>query len=305
MNGTKQKTWRQNLVRWSPAFLAAVIVLAIVALFTLPPAQALAQDFLGLFRVKKFATITVDPARIKQLNNLNIDPEQLMANDVKVVKEPGKPVNVASVKEASDRVGYAVAVPSGLPADAKLQASVQGEGSVVITADTAKAQEVLDLLAINDVTLPAQLNGAKITINKPALVNLTYTFKNGSISLMQSPSPEVQLPPGVELKQIGEIGLRVLGLSAADARDYADKVDWNTTFLIPVPANAGEVRQVTINGADGLMFTSNGSSTQRKFKGPAAPNGESIILWANNGMVYALHGYGSSVDLLEFANSVH
>lgn len=322
MNVVKQKTWRQNLMRWSPAFLAAVIVVAAVLVITLPPAGALAQDFLGLFRVKKFATVTVDPARMQQLGNLNIDTEQLFADNVKVLQEPGKPVSVGSVQEASTRAGFAVSVPAAVPQGAKLQASVEGAGSAVVTANVAKAQEILDMVGVNDVKIPSQLDGAKITITKPASVILNYTLQNGTVSLMQSPSPQVELPPGVELKQLGEIGLRVLGLSKEDAHTFAANVDWSSTFLIPIPANAEEVRQVTVNGADGLMLTSSGASfggaapknanTKKQGKPGAVPphagsayaNGQSVILWAKNGMVYAMQGSGSAVNLLELANSV-
>lgn len=301
MKMTKPKTWRQNVLRWSPALIAAAIVLAFALVVALPPTRAMAQDFLNLFRVKKFAVVTIDPSRMKQLDNPNIDMEQLFADNVQVLKEPGKPVKVNSAAEASERAGYAVAVPGVLPKDAKLEASVEGEASAVLTADSGKAQELLDLVGITDIKIPTQLDGAKITITKPASVRLHYTFKNGDVTLMQSPSPEIELPPGVELKQLGEIGLRVLGLSADEARDFAGKVDWSSTFLIPSPANAAEVRQVTVNGADGLILTSNG--TARNGRSPMA-SGDSVLLWANNGMVYAMEGHGSAVDLLEMANSV-
>ncbi|HZQ09363.1 MAG TPA: hypothetical protein VFD70_22485, partial [Anaerolineae bacterium] len=120
---------RQTIKRWSPALLAASVILAAVLIFTLPPARLLAQDFLGLFRVKKFAAITVDPARIKELKSTNLDIEKLVGDDVKVIKEPGKPVKVASPQEASKRVGYNVAVLSNVPQDAKLETYVQGEGA--------------------------------------------------------------------------------------------------------------------------------------------------------------------------------
>lgn len=296
-----QKTWRQNLMRWSPAFIAAAILLALVLVVSLPPTRALAQDFLDLFRVKKFATINIDPARMKQLDKLNVDTEKLFADNVQVLQEPGKPVQVASVKEAAQRAGFDVAVPSQAPQGAKLQVSVQGAGAAVITANVAKTQELLELAGVNDVKIPAQLDGAQITIRKPAAVLLTYKLQDGNLVLMQSPSPEIELPPGVELKQLGEIGLRVLGLSADEARDFANKVDWSSTFLIPIPANAAEVRQVTVNGAEGLMLTSN--SPARNHRGPMASS-DSVLLWANNGMVYAMQGNTGAVDLLEMANSV-
>lgn len=298
----QNQTLRRNVLRWSPALLAASLVVVAVLVLTFPPAQAMAQDFLNLFRVKKFAAISVDPARVNELENTNLDLQKMFGDSVQVVKEPGKPVVVASVQAASERAGFNAAVPSAMPKSAKLQVSVQGEGSAVLTADTAKIQSVLDTLGIDDVKVPAQLDGAKITVNKPAAVVLDYTLKDSStVSLMQSPSPEVDLPAGVNLARLGEIGLRVLGLSKQEAHDFAQQVDWSSTFLIPVPADAAEVRQVNVNGAQGLMVSSNGTMKNGR---SAYAKGNAVVLWANNGMVYAMQGDSGAVDLLELANSV-
>jgi|SRR5581483_324679 hypothetical protein len=297
----QNRTVRKNLLRWSPALLAASVIIAAVLLVTFPPAQAVAQDFLNLFRVKKFAAITIDSARANQLESSNLDMDKLFSDNVQITQDPGKPVQVASVQEASTRAGFQVAVPLAVPQGAKPKVYVQGAGAAVLTVDTNKAQSILETLGINDVQIPAQLNGAKINISKPAVVQLEYTLKNGTIMLMQSPSPEVDLPAGVNLQQLGEIGLRVLGLSKQEAHDFAQKVDWSSTFLIPIPADAGEVRQVTVNGADGLMITSNG--TAKNGRSPYA-KGDAVVLWASNGMVYAMQGNSNAVDLLELANSV-
>ncbi len=300
-NMVNKKMWRHNLMRWSPALFVAALLVAAVLVFSFPPARALAQDFLNLFRVKKFAAITMNPARMQQLDNLELDLEKLFGESIEILQEPGKPVQVASLQEARARAGFAVAAPSALSNDAQLQIFVHGEGAMVFTGDTQKLREVLELVGVTDAQIPTQLDGAKITVRKPSAVLLEYKLKNGSFSLMQSPSPEVELPQGVELKQLGEIGLRVLGLSADEARDFSNKVDWSSTFLVPIPADAAEVRQVSVNGAEGLLLTSNG--TARNNHSPMA-RGQAVLLWAKDGMVYGVEGNTNAVDLLEIANSV-
>lgn len=298
---TPTRTWGQTLKRLSPALLAVALLAAALLVFTFPPAQALAQDFLGLFRVQKFATVTFDSARMDQLQARETDFEHLLADNVQVITDPGDPVTVKSLEQASKRAGFNVAVPSAAPDNAKLEIQVQGEGEVKLTGDTAKLQSILDALGITDVQIPAALNGAVVNVRKPAAVMLTYTTPRGEVSLMQSPSPEVNLPPGVNLAQLGEIGLRVLGLNASQAHEFAQKVDWNSTFLIPIPANAAEVRQVNVNGADGLMISGTASTPNRR---RSFARGDNLILWAKDGMVYALHGDDSELDLLTIANSV-
>lgn len=297
---TKPKTLQRRLVRYSPALIAAALVVAAVLVISLPPARALAQDFLNLFRVQRFATISIDPQRMQELKNLNLDPEKLLSRNSANVMEPKKPVKVASVQKAGERAGFTVAVPATVPNGATLQVMVQDAGSGEFTADTAQLNELLTMVGVTDTRMPEQLNGAKIKVSKPAAVMLNYKSQDGKFSIIQSPSPQVELPAGVEMKQLGEIALRVLGLSPTEARDFAANVDWNTTFLIPIPADAGEVRQVQVNGAEGLMLVSNGAGQNMR----GARNGDTVILWAKDGMVYGLSGKGSALNLLEIANSV-
>ena len=69
---------------------------------------------------------------------------------------------------------------------------------------------------------------------------------------LQGPIPEVLMPPGVDLAQLGEIGLRILGLPENDAREFAKKVDWHTTLVVPVPPMATRFRQVIVGGSQGV-----------------------------------------------------
>lgn len=297
---TKPKTLRRRLARYSPALIAAALLVAAILVISLPPTRALAQDFLNLFRVQRFATISIDPQRMEELKNLDLDAEKLLSRNNAKVVEPADPVKVESPQAAGERAGFAVAVPATVPDGASLQVMVQDAGSAEFTADTAQLNELLTLAGVHDVQVPEQLNGAQIKVTKPAAVMLNYKSKQGKFSIIQSPSPQVELPAGVELKQLGEIALRVLGLDPAQARNFAAQVDWKTTLLIPIPADAGEVRQVQVNGAEGLMLVSNGSSQNMR----GARNGDTVILWAKDGMVYGLSGSGKALDLLEIANSM-
>lgn len=296
----KEHTMRKNLMRWSPALLAASVIVAALLVLALPPTRAWAQDFLNLFRVKKFAAVQVDPSRAQQLENL--DMEKLLGDEVQVIKEPGKPQQVADVAAASAQAGYALVAPGVVPAGSKLQVFVQGEGLARGTANVEKLQSVLDTIGLTDVRVPAALNGAQVTIKTPVSVLMQYTSTKGRVSFMQSPSPEVDLPDGVDLAQLGEIGLRVAGLNADDAHNMAQSIDWHSTFLVPIPVGAGEFRQVTVNGVDGLMVTATNTPQSRA---NAYARGESVILWASDNMVYALNGTDSAVNLLDMANSVH
>ena len=309
MTSQQPRRVRSTLSRWSPALAIAGVLLAVVLVFSFTPARALAQDFLNLFRVKKFAAITINPAQLDRLKSSNVNFDALLGDDVKKIKEPGKPQQVASADAAAQLAGFQVLVPTTLPMQGvKPEFYVQSGGETQITANTDQAQTVLQALGVDDVQLPAALNGATIDIKQPTSVMLKYNFVKDEVTLMQSPSPEISLPEGVDLAQLGEIGLRAAGMSQADAHQMAQSIDWHSTFLVPVPADAASFREVDVHGTNGLLI-----SSTRPFERPAGrdktvrPVGThpaSIVLWAQNGSVYALQGTLPSEQMLEMANSL-
>src|SRR5438552_467447 len=78
--------------RHMPAWAGIAAAVAIGALaFALPSVRASAQAFLDLFRVRNFAAVPVDPARIDQLENGRLDLKQLLGDHVETLQEPGPP----------------------------------------------------------------------------------------------------------------------------------------------------------------------------------------------------------------------
>src|SRR5262245_46470137 len=74
-------SWTERL-RWKPAFAGAGALAALMLLFTFPSARAAAQDFLDLFRVKRFVAVPVDQARVEQLRAGRLDVQSLLGDSV-------------------------------------------------------------------------------------------------------------------------------------------------------------------------------------------------------------------------------
>ena len=299
-----ESSTRVSLMRWTPR-LAAVAALLIASLvFFYPPAQATAQGFLDLFRVQKFSALAVDPARLQQIKDTNINFESMLATDVQKVKTPTAPVVVADAAAASNAAGFTVRVPQTLPAGFSLsEVRVMGEGTVRITADTAKLQALLDALQINDVKPPAALKGAVITVHRPASVMLSYATRSDPVTVIQGTSPEITLPDGVSLADLGMIGLRILGMNAAEAQAFASQIDWRTTMLVPVPTNAASFRYVDVHGSQGVLITTGGTggSSIRPANGARQ---QSLLLFSQGNMLYGISGGPVSTDLVELANAL-
>ncbi len=290
---------RSSFSLWRTPVLAPLSVLVVSAiLLTFPSVRAAAQHFLDLFRIQRFAAVSINPARLQQLEQLRegkIDFQALLSRNIQVLKEPGKPIIVDDPRVAEQIAGIPVRLPNSLPNGiTQAEIRVQDGGAVRFIADTAKLQELLDLLGIMDVQAPQQLNGTTVTVNIPPVVSALFAKGKTEIMLMQSRSPEISLPQGVYLPQIVEIVLRIAGLSSDEAQKFAYSIDWHSTLLVPVPADAASFHEVDVHGNTGLLIESNYSRGRNP----------SVLLWSEGGIVYALSGGIRSFELLEMANSL-
>jgi hypothetical protein len=295
---------RPRIARWTTALAGAAALALVVLTFNFPGARATARDFLDLFRVKRFAAIPIDPERIAQLRAGNIDFKTLLSDDIQVLEEPGKPQLVDSVEAAGRLAGIDARIPTVLPyGTSQPEIHVKGNAAARLTADTAKLQTIMESLDIYDVKVPEGLNGATVEVTVPPSITLQYKRGLESVVFVQSRSPQIDLPEGVDLAQLGEIGLRIAGLSPAEAHAFAQSVDWHSTLLVPVPANAASFREVNVQGTTALLITTGGTGGLPK-RGPNGERQRSIVLWSEGDMVYAVMGEASSVDLVEMANSI-
>ena len=292
---------------WRPALALSGALTVVAVLVSFPSVRAAAQQFLDLFRVQRFVAVSIDPARIAQIEKLQsgkLDLKALLSRDIQVLKEPGQPKVFSDLGAASQAAGFDARLPVTLP-EGMRQDEIRGtgDGMVRFTADTSKLADLLESMEITDVQLPSQLNGAVIDIRVPPCVITSYSRGKDRVTLVQANSPEITLPAGVFLPQMAEIGLRVAGLSSQEARRLAYSLDWHSTLLVPVPANAASFREVELHGTKGLLIETRQLRSQ---EGSGRPHGRSgaALLWSEGGKVFALSGTVLIPELLEMANAM-
>ena len=291
---------------WRPALAGVFAVALVAASFTLPAVRVAAQNALDLFRVQSFAGVEIDETRIEQLKKLadqaGNDPAMMVFDHQEVLKEPAAPQEFPSADLAASAAGLArVLKPGTVPAGYRFEkAEVSGEGAARLTLHTDRLRPILDALDLRDVQIPQGFDGQPITVHKPAVVLQHFTDGKRNFGVIEAMSPEVTLPPGAELRQLGELGLRVLGLDAKEASRLAATVDWRTTLLVPVPTSAGEFRQVTVNGKQALFIRKNAETRPDGTRSRRSV----LVMWSDGGRVHAVQGEFDSQDLLEVANSL-
>ena len=165
-------------------------------------------------------------------------------------------------------------------------------GVVAPDKELGKLRDVLDALEITDVSPPTGLDGHTATIRVPPIVRTVYANGGQEVSFFQARSPEMTLPPGIDMPPLAEIGLRIAGMGSGDAHTLAHAIDWRSTLLVPIPAASSTFRQVDLPGGRGL------------FVEPTTRRGPRAILWTNGGVMYAMTGAVNSQTLLQMARSV-
>jgi hypothetical protein len=292
--------------RLVPALASAASIAAVAFAFTIPAVRVAAQSALDLFRVRSFAAIEIDQSRIDQLralhDQLGQDPSMLVLDQQEVLQEPGKPVEYPS----ADLAGNAAGLPGlkqprlPLPNDMKFtKAQVTGEGAARLTLNGDKLRKVIELLGLTDVRVPDGLDGQKITVHMPAIVQQEYASDKSRMTLVEAHSPEVALPPGADLRQLGEIGLRILGMDAGEARRVASSIDWKSTLVVPVPTSAESFRQVQVNGHPGLYIRCEAPDESGKRRRSGA-----VVMWTEGDRVHALQSNLPGEEILDLAQQL-
>jgi hypothetical protein len=294
-----EETPRAARSRWAARWVALAASLAlVVTLATVPAMRAGAQAFLDLFRVVNFVAVPVRKERINALARPpGLDLPHMISEQIKVLGAPSPPQSVASPGEASSLAGTRVLVPTLLADMPNVQIAVTGAQALMVTASSQKLQQVLDAFGIDDVPVPADIDGKTVNISIHPLVRIVYSGEHRQVVLVESRQPDVSLPAGLDLARLAEIGLRVIGMNASEAYQFAQQIDWRTTFVVPVPADATDFRQVLVQGRRGLLIrrsdAANGSSAV-----------QSQLLWSTPDEVFILSGNVGPQELLGLAQSM-
>lgn len=294
---------RSNLRRIpTQAWAGLAVILILAAALAFPQVRAAADSFLGLFRVQRIQVVQLSNGRLPGELENSSHLESMLTQNVQVV-EGGKPQPVVDAAEAAALAGFSVRLPQAL--DGPLDLSIQPGLKATFFLDLELARAVLQDLEREDIELPADLNGAEITVEIPTSVMAVYgRCKPGEepqdldaaegrsfrcTTLVQLPSPTLTAPPGLDITRVGEAYLQLLGMSRQEAERFSRNVDWSTTFVIPIPRYGTEYRDITIEGVTGTLVQY---------------YDEYLLLWVKDGILYALGGPGNYTTALRIAGSM-
>ena len=298
--------------RWIWPVLGAAVV--VIAWASVPPTRHLAERFFSSLREQKVQAVNVN---LSNLVGPNANPAlhqmitQMVSDQVKVTVNE-KPQPVADGTAASQLAGFHVELLSARK-DAPALAVV-GEHAFNLTVDRARLQEILKEAGRSDLTVPQSIDGATVAVTIPRAVMARYGECPGRpsatanvatpppnslqyddcVRLREGPSPQVNVPQGFDFEKLADIALEVAGMTPAQARQFLQTVNWKETLGVPIPRFMRSYETVKVNGVQGTLLN------MAWRRGPTY-----TLIWAKNGMVYSLTGYGDSGNAVTLADSLN
>lgn len=268
-----------------PAFVTLLGVLIFAFAFSFPTVRAAASDFLGLFRVQKFAAIYISPAQLALLEE--VTQQGLYPGEIEMLTEPGHPQAVSSLGIASAQTGYTLRTLPELGKPTQIRVTTGGIGRLIVNLEGARA--LVSAAGADPLLLPDSLDGANVDVTIHDTVEQTWT---GGTFFIQTTSPLVDYPDDVNPVVLGEALLQLLGMTDGEARRLASSIDWTSTLLLPIPQDFATFSEAQVDNTSGLVLQSlNGSG--------------SALMWQKDGMVYLIASDTiNGVDLVTLADGL-
>ncbi len=264
---------------WRTALASLVVIGVVVGLASFAPARALAEQFLGIFRVKRFAAVAVPPNQA-DMEQLEASLEQaLEAYEPQViVDEPV--VDVSSIAEASELAGFQVRMPGYLPFDGSPTIQVKGRTELASTIDRDALAMLLQTAGMDASAVPADWPGGEVRAIAPATVSIEAGAEQ-VVSILQVWNAEIQYPAGIEPSLVGEAALRLLGLPAAQAQRFSRSIDWTSTLLLPVPSRLASFQETVVAGQQAILLIAGDPAR-------GEPGEAHVLLWEKDDVLYAV-----------------
>lgn len=291
---------------------ASVMVIAILAVaLAFPSVQVIANNFLGLFRVERITVVPVDENQLANRLGSSQQMENLFSDTVSY-QGGGEIQKVQGREEASSLANLTVRLPSALAEPAHLL--VQPGGSISMVIDVRQLRAILKEVDLENVDLPDSLDGETVSVEVPNLVISLYgdcpdptaeqaktdpdgapvSYGSNCMELVQIQSPTVNAPPDLNINQLGQALLQVLGMSPEEAAQFSASVDWTTTLILPVPSANTTYQDVTVDGVPGTLIVQGNLNDPYHY----------MLVWVKNGVIYGLSGSDDPQAALELANSL-
>ena len=234
-----------------PLWVGLIAIALLVLGFSVPPGKRLARMFFDSLRVQKVQAVNVDLSTFVGPNanpTLQQMVSQMISDKVDVtVNEQEQPA--ANAAAAGQLAGFKPLLPAMRKDVPKL--AVGGKHAFNLTVDLPRLQAIVKEAGRSDLFLPQSIDGAGVSVQISRNVRAQYgdcpapSSATANIAtppppssaqftdcvvLTQGPGPLVNVPAGLDVSQLAQIGLELAGMTPDQVRQFLDTVDWKSTL---------------------------------------------------------------------------
>jgi len=296
-----------------------VLIVAVVAVGSLaiPAVRNAALKSLQSLRMQKVQAVNADFSPYVDSNanpTLHQMVTQMISDKVQVEQnEVDRPAS--DTASARQMAGFEVRLLAARKDKPELV--VGGSHKIAVTVDRSRLQAIATEAGHPELVLPQSIDGATVGVEVPRSVQVQYgncptaasagqvvannitgpspttTQYSDCVRLREGPTPIVDMPKALDVSGLAEIGLETAGMTANQANDFLNTVDWKATLTLSVPRSLRSYEVVKVNGTSGTLLSMAGR------RGPGY-----ALIWTNNGIVYSLVGFGDSSQAVTLADSL-
>lgn len=249
----------------------AAAVLISSAIWVAPVRDA-AADFLSIFRVSQFKTVTLtydDLASIqdqleekglkdidlKQYGKIKIDGGE-MKKEYQI--DDGSSLDKA-LKSIEDEVGISIFPPEAPKGFKLTNIRVSNPARIDITPDVKNLNQLISTFG-GSAFFPEALDGKKFTISINNDILLLYESSSEQegvtqdIIIQKTKLPDIHVPDGVDMDAVRHAVISLPFIPENLRKQLADIKDWKTTLPVPVGEDT-DVKEINVNGNRGVFMS--------------------------------------------------
>lgn len=281
------------LNRYKRVLSTSVAIILLLSIIFVTPVRKAAADFLSIFRMSKFKTITFTQEDFKDIERQfregglkDIDLKQYGSLKVDGGGEPERfdPEDINILKEKVDIPVISPKVPEGFKLEELL---LQKASNFEITPSVENLNGLIATLGGNHM-FPMELDNKTFKIITKDCLLLYYSKGSENLTIGMMDAPEIQVPGGVKIQEVRRAVISLPFIPENIRKQLADIKDFENT--IPIPVGDEGVKEVNINGYLGILYD-------------LSP-GYSSLMWSDGKYLYNVAGEISEAKMLDVARSL-
>jgi hypothetical protein len=281
-----------NMLKNRKFVAAACAALVVTVCVTVQPVRAAISNALSIFRVENVKGINVTLEDLQEIHEkLSSGQGEINLDNMGSAKLQGGKSRASSQDDVKNLPDIDVAFPTALSGAAQ-SINVVEPASIDFTLNVKNVNQIMKSYGATKL-LPDNIDGKTFKVDIASQVTMNYLVKDKNVVILQTKSPEITVPEGVNVDEVYSAVVEMPILPQNLKSQLKSIKDWKNTLYIPVVES--DMTGVDINGAKGYMTKDYGDSEDAH---------ENAVIWYNKGVIYAVSGRIDSGEILKIARSM-